>query len=74
MTSKEPRQSAYIGPPRPAHAYVTPRLSLLGPSDGPVIEERVQDNSIGAMDLKVKVMLNTGCSPNNYIREELFDQ
>ena len=25
-------------------------------------------------DLKVKAMLDTGCSPNNYMREEYFEQ
>ena len=25
-------------------------------------------------DLKVKAMLDTGCSPNNYMREEYFEK
>jgi len=83
---------------RPTHTDTTPRLSLLGPSSGDIIDQHTgQEDAcfkrIALMtknfpedvlkkgcqttvtvlclekDLKVKAMLDTGCSPNNYMRE-----
>jgi hypothetical protein len=66
---------------RPTHTDTTPRLSLLGPSSGDIIDQHTgQEDAcfkrIALMtknfpedvlkDLKVKAILDTGCSPNNY--------
>jgi hypothetical protein len=88
---------------RPTHTDTTPRLSLLGPSSGDIIDQHTgcEDacfKRIALMiknfpenvlkkgcqtivtvlclekDLKVKAMLDTGCSPNNYMRAEYFEQ
>jgi hypothetical protein len=87
---------------RPTHTDTTPRLSLLSPSSGSIIDQHTgcEDacfKRIALMtknfpedvlkrgcqttvtvlclekDLKVKAMLDTGCSPNNYMREEYFE-
>jgi len=64
---------------RPMHTDTTPRLSLLGPSSGDIIDQHTgqEDACFKRIVLMTKNfpedVLKKGC-PNNYMREECFEQ